>query len=149
MLIRDIMTTNVVSIPSNTSLADARRIMDAHRVKRLPVVDKERLVGIVTKNALDKAGPSELTTFSKHELTYLVNSLTVKQVMSEDLVTISPDANVEYALSLIFAQMNKSRAFLVMKNNRLVGIVTTRDFLYSVLSPMVGTSKPGSIVFAH
>ena len=149
MLIRDIMTTNVVSIPSNLSLADAKRIMDAHRVKHLPVVDKEELVGVVTKSGLDKAGPSELTTFSKHELTYLVNSLTVKQVMSRDLMTISPDANVKYALHLIFAQMNKSRAFLVMENSHLVGIVTTSDFFYNVLSPMLGIDMQSAKVLVH
>ena len=95
MLIRDVMTTNVVSIPSTMSLADARRTMDAHQVKHLPVVDKEKLVGIVTKSTLDKAGPSELTTFSKQELNYLLDRLTVKEVMSRDLMTISPGADVK------------------------------------------------------
>ena len=65
MLIRDIMTTNVVSVPSTTSLADARRIMDVHQVKHLPVIDKEKLVGMVTLNALDKAGPSAITSFQQ------------------------------------------------------------------------------------
>jgi acetoin utilization protein AcuB len=141
------MTTNVVSIPSTTSLADARRIMDAHRVKRLPVVDKEKLVGVVTKNALDKAGPSELTTFSKQELNYLLNRLTVKEVMSRDLVTISPDATIEEVVAL--AQMNQSRSFLVMNNSHLVGIVTTNDFFYNVLNPMLGMNKPGTRVLVH
>jgi acetoin utilization protein AcuB len=147
MLIRDIMTTNVVSIPSTASLADARRIMDAHRVKHLPVVDKEKLVGVVTKNALDKAGPSELTTFRKHELSYLLDRLTVKQVMSRDLVTISPDATVEEAVAS--AEMNQSRSFLVTKDSHLVGIVTTNDFFYNVLNPMLGVNKPGIRVVVH
>ena len=149
MLIHDIMTTNVVSIPSNTSLSDARRIMDAHRVKHLPVVDKEKLVGIVTKNALDKAGPSELTTFSKQELNYLLDRLTAKEIMSRDLITISPGADVKEALLLILAQMNKSRAFLVMENNHLVGIVTTSDFFYGVFNPMLGIDVPRAKVLVH
>ncbi len=147
MLIRDIMTTNVVSIPSTTSLADARRIMDVHRVKRLPVIDKGKLVGVVTKNALDKAGPSELTTFSKHELNYLLNRLTVKQVISRDPVTISPDATVEEVVAL--THMNQSRSFLVMNNSHLVGIVTTNDFFYNVLNPMLGINKPDTRVLVH
>jgi acetoin utilization protein AcuB len=141
------MTDDVVSIPSTTSLADARRIMDVHQVKRLPVVDKEKLVGIVTKNALDKAGPSAITTFSKQELTYLLQRLTVKEVMSRDLVTISPDATVEEALAL--AQKSKVRSLLVTENSHLVGVVTTNDFFYKVLNPMLGIGKPGSIVFVH
>jgi len=149
MLIHNIMTTNVVSIPSDTSLAHARRIMDAHRIRHLPVVDKENLVGIVTKNSLDKAGPSELTTFSKQELNYLLDKITVKEIMSKDLMTIYPSADVKEALLLILAQMNKSRAFLVMENNHLVGIVTTSDFLYSLLNPMSGIETTQAKVLAH
>jgi acetoin utilization protein AcuB len=52
MFIRDVMTTNVVTIPSSTSLADARRIMDAHRIRRLPVVDKGKLIGVVSRDTL-------------------------------------------------------------------------------------------------
>jgi len=144
MLIRDIMTSNVITIPSTTSLANARRILSTHQIKHLPVVDKEKLIGIVTKNDLDKAGPSELTTFSKQELNYLLNRLTVKEVMNRDLATISPDAHVEEAL--ILAQVSKSRSFLVIENNRLVGIVTTNDFFYNVLTPILGISGPAVTV---
>jgi len=149
MLIRDMMTTNVVAIPSSMSLADARRTMEAHQVKHLPVVDKEKLVGIVTKSALDKAGPSELTTFSKQELNYLLDRLTVKEIMSRDVMTISPGADVKEALLLILAQMNKSRAFLAMNDSHLVGIVTTTDFFCSVLNPMLGIGIPRAKVLVH
>lgn len=147
MLIRDIMTTNVVSISSTTSLADARRIMDVHRVKHLPVIDKEKLVGMVTLNALDKAGPSAITAFSKQELNYLLNRLTVKEIMSRDLVTISPDASVEEAVAL--ARLNKSRLLLAMENGRLVGIVTTNDFFYNVLDRMLGIDQTGAMALAR
>ena len=110
MYMSDVMTTNVVTIPSTTSLADARRIMNAHRVKRLPVVDKGRLLGIVTKDRLDTFGPSQLTTFSIHELGYLLAKLTVKEAMVRDVVTISPDATWEEGVAL--AQSKKAGALL-------------------------------------
>jgi acetoin utilization protein AcuB len=147
MLIRDIMTTNVVSIPSTTSLADARRIMDVHRVKHLPVIDKEKLVGMVTLNALDKAGPSAITAFSKQELNYLLNRLTVKEVMSRDLITISPDDTVVEAMAL--ARLNKSRLLLAMEDGHLVGIVTTSDFFYNVLDRILGIGQTDAMVLAH
>jgi acetoin utilization protein AcuB len=140
MLIGDIMTANVVSIPSTTSLAEARRTMDAHRVKHLPVVDKEKLVGIVTRRALEKAGPSELTTFSKQELNYLLNRLTVKEVMSRDVVTISPETSVEEAV--ILARMNRNRSFLVVEDGKLIGIVTNSDFFYRVLNHLLYSKEP-------
>jgi len=144
MLIRDVMTTNVVTVSSHTSLADASRIMDAHHIRRLPVVDKLKLVGVVTKEALDRAGPSQLTTFSIHELSYLLSKVTVKEVMSKELVTVSPYATVEEGVAL--AQSKKVGALLVTEDARLIGIATTNDFFYKLLNPILGIGMPGTRV---
>ena len=87
MIISDVMTTNVVSIPSDTSLAEARRIMDAHHLQRLPVIDRGKLMGVVTQRGLERMGPSQLTTFSIHELAYMINKITVKEVMRHDVIS--------------------------------------------------------------
>ena len=147
MLMRDVMTTNVVTIPSSTSLADASRIMEAHRFKRLPVVDRGVLVGVVTRNALEKAGPSTLTTFSMHEISNLLNKITVKEVMARHLVTVEPDATAEEAVAL--AQEKKIGSLLVVENGKLVGIVTTNDLFYRLLNPMLGIGKPGFRLIVH
>jgi len=147
MLVRDVMSTNVVTIPSNTSLADARQIMEAHHIRRLPVVDKGKLVGIVTRDALDKAGPSKLTTFSIQELTYLLGKLTVKEAMATEPVTISPDATVEESVAL--AQSRKVGALLVIERNNLIGIVTTNDLFYRILNPILGIGKAGVRIHIH
>ncbi len=144
MYIRDVMTTNVVTIPSTTTLADARRIMDAHRIRRLPVEDKGKLVGLITRDGLDRAGPSQITTFSIHELTYLLNKITVAQVMKKDVVTIGPDATVEEGVAL--AQQKKVGALPVVKEGRVVGIATTNDVFYKILNPALGIGQPGSRV---
>ena len=142
MFMSDVMTCNVITIPSRTSLAEARRIMDAHRLRRLPVVDRGVLVGIVTRDALDRAGPSRLTSFNIHDITRLLNKVRVKEVMIKDLVTVSPDATVEEAVTL--AQEKKVGALLVVDDGRLVGIATTNDFFYKILNPILGIDKPGS-----
>lgn len=147
LTVRDVMSTNVVTIASNTSLADARRIIDAHRIKRLPVVDKGKLVGIVTREALDRAGPSQLTTFSIHELTHLLGTLTVKNSMVRDVVTVSPDATVEQAIAL--AQSRKVGALVVVKDDQVVGITTTNDFFYKIVNPLLGIGKPGTRIDVH
>jgi len=147
MIVADIMKTNVVSIPSNTSLAEARRIMDAHHIRRLPVIDRGKLVGIVTKDALDRTGPSQLTTFSMHELSYLINKITVKEVMRREVVTVSPDTTVEQAVAL--AQSKQVGALIVMEGEQVVGICTTNDFFYKVLNPILGIGLPGSRIVVH
>jgi acetoin utilization protein AcuB len=147
MLIRDVMTMNVVTIPSSTSLADAKRIMDFHHLRRVPVVDKSKLVGIVSRDALDRSGPSKLTTFSIHELSYLLSKITVKEVMVTDLVTVSPDTTVEEAVAL--SQGRGVGSALVVEDGRLVGIATTNDFFYKIVNPILGIGKPGSRIHVH
>jgi acetoin utilization protein AcuB len=142
MLISDVMTTNVVSIPSNTSLADARRIMEVHHFRRIPVIDRGKLVGIVTNDMLDKSGPSQLTTFSMHEISYLLNKITVDQVMRRDVVTASPDMTVEEAVAI--AQSKHIGALIVMDGDKVVGVCTTNDFFYRILNPVLGIGIPGS-----
>jgi len=142
MIVADVMTTNVVSIPSNTSLADARRIMDAHRIRRLPVIDRGKLMGIVTRDALDKAGPSKLTTFSMHELSYLLTKLTVEEVMRREVVTVSPGMTVEEAVAL--AQSKQVGALIVIEGDQVIGICTTNDFFYRILNPILGIGLSGS-----
>jgi len=142
MLVGNVMSTNVVTIPSHTSLADARRIMDAHKIRRLPVVDGEKLVGIITKDTLDRTGPSQLTTFSIHEMSYLLNTMTVEKVMQREVVTVTPGTTVEKAVAL--AQTKRVGALVVLRDHMIVGIVTTNDFFYKVLNYILGIGMPGS-----
>ena len=147
MFIRECMNTNLVTIPSTTSLADARRIMDAHCIRRLPVVDKGKPVGMVSRDTLDRAGPSQLTTFSIHELSYLLSKITVKDVMKRDLVVVSPDATIEESVAL--AQFRHVGALLIVEEGRAVGIVTTNDIFYKLVNPMLGIDQPGIRLSIH
>lgn len=142
MFMSDVMTSNVITIPSRTSLADARRIMEAHRLRRLPVVDRGKLVGIVTRDSLNRAGPSQVTNFNIHDITRVLNKTKVKEVMGKDLLTVSPDATVEEGVTQ--AQKKRVGALLVVDGDRLVGIATTNDFFYKILNPILGIGQPGS-----
>ena len=144
MYIRDIMTTNVVTIPSNTSIADAKRIMTVHKIERLPVVDKGKLVGIVTAHGLEQVSPSKATSLTVWELSYLLEKTTVKEIMEKDVVTATPDTTVEEALAI--AQGNKVGSLVVLEDNRVVGIVTTNDFFYKIVNPILGVAKLGALL---
>jgi acetoin utilization protein AcuB len=144
MVISDVMKTNVVSVPSTTSLAEARRIMDAHNIRRLPVIDRTKLVGIVTKDDLDKMGPSKLTTFSMSELIYMLNKITVKDVMHRDVITIPPNTTIEEAVAL--AQSKKVGSLVIAENDLVIGIATTNDIFIGILNPLLGIRMPGTRV---
>jgi len=144
MYVRDIMTTNVVTIPSSASIADSKRIMTAHRIERLPVVDKGKLVGIVTASGLEKVSPSKATSLTVWELSYLLEKTTVKEIMEKNVITTTPDTTAEEALAT--AQGNKVGSLVVLEDNRVVGIVTTNDFFYKFANPILGVAKGGALV---
>jgi acetoin utilization protein AcuB len=142
MLVRDIMTRNVVTIESKTPFLEAERIMISNRFERLPVVDEGRLVGLVTKDNILRAGPSSATSLCQSELLYILSRLTVKEIMKTHLVTVVPETTVEKAVSI--AQGSKVGCLLVMVDERLVGIVTTNDFFYKIINPLFGIDGGGS-----
>ena len=142
MYVRDIMTTNVVTIPGSTSITDAKRIMEVHRFRRLPVVDKGRLVGIVTEHRLESVSPSKATSLTVWELSYLLDKTPIKEIMERDVVTVSPDMTVEESLNT--AQTNKVGALVVVEDGKVVGIVTTNDFFYKIVNPILGLGEPGT-----
>lgn len=141
LLLRDVMSTNVVNISSKTPVTEARKIMEAHRVRHLPVVDKGKLVGLVTRDTLDKTGPSQLTTFSMHEISYLLSSIKVADVMKKDLAVLPPTATVEEAVAL--ARRRRVDSILVVDKGNLLGIATSNDFFDKVANPILGIDKPG------
>ena len=142
MYLKDIMTTNVVTIPSSTSIADAKRIMKAHKFRRLPVVDKGKLVGLVTENRLESVSPSKATSLSVWEIGYLLEKTTVKEIMEKHLTTAVPDMTVEEAISI--SQQNKVGALIVLEDNRVVGIVTTNDLFYKIVNKVLGIGEKGT-----
>ena len=87
MRIKDFMSTNVVAVDEDTTLHDARKIMEAHTIRRLPVMKKGKLVGLVTLRMLLEAAPSPATALSIHELQYLLAKMTVKEIMIKEPYT--------------------------------------------------------------
>ncbi|MFC1906804.1 CBS domain-containing protein [Chloroflexota bacterium] len=144
MYIRDIMTSNVVTIPSSTSVAEAKRIMQAHDFRRLPVVDKGKLVGVVTEHGLEKVSPSKATSLTVWELSYLLDKTTVKEIMEANVVTIGPEATAEEALAV--AQGHRVGALVVVDKGRVEGIITTNDFFYKIVNPVLGLGEEGTRV---
>lgn len=141
MLIKDIMKTNVITVSSSESLAEAKKLIDDNGILRLPVVDRGKLVGIITNRRLDNYMPSKITTLSVWELGYVLNKITVKEVMERNVLTCSPDTTAEEALAL--AQQHKVGALIVVENDKVVGISTTNDFFYGIVNHVLGLGEGG------
>ncbi|MER3479218.1 MAG: acetoin dehydrogenase [Meiothermus sp.] len=127
MLVRDWMTPNPVSVSPDTPVLDALRLLKEHSFRRLPVMEGQELVGIVTDKDLKDAMPSKATTLSVWELNYLLSKLTVHEVMARPVVTIEAERPLEDAAVLM--QEYKVGGLPVMEGGRLVGIITVTDVL--------------------
>ncbi len=138
MYVKDWMTTDPIVVSPDTPIMEAQKIMRENRIRRLPVVDKGRLVGIVTYRDLIEASPSEATTLSIHELNYLLSKLTVKDVMTTELVVVGPNDTAEQA-ALLGAEKGVG-ALPVVHRGKLVGIATESDIFRFYLA-MLGARE--------
>ena len=141
MRTRDLMTKNPITVDSETLVLDAQRIMKENNIRRLPIVDKGKLVGIVTQHDLLEAAPSPATSLSIHELNYLLSKMKVKEIMKKNPVTLTPDTPFEEALRI--GQEKKIGSFPVVDNGKLVGIATESDIIRFV-TRILGIKEEGS-----
>lgn len=149
MYVSEFMTTKLVTVTAGTPIARASRLLYAHRIRRLPVVDDDNiLVGILGERAVASGLPSASTGSSSKEMANTLSKLTVGVVMHPEVLTITPDTTAESAMSL--AQENKVGCLVVVDDQyKPVGIVTTNDVIYRILSPLLGLGKPGVRLHIH
>ena len=140
MLVRDVMTRNVITVTPRTSIGDAQRIMKERKFRRLPVVDRGKLVGLVTKTRLESVKPKTSAPLL-WQLTYVISHTTVGDVMRKRVVRVKPTDTVEYAVAK--AQSAKVGTLVVLEGDKIVGICTTNDFFYKIVNPTLGLGEPG------
>ena len=141
MLVGDRMSHPVVTIPPDMPVVDALNLMRVEHIRRTPVVDeKGKLVGIVSGKDLLNASPSAATTLSVWEINYLLSKITVKDVMTKDVVTITEDTPIEEAARIMAD--NKIGGLPVVRDGKVVGIITETD-LFKILLEMMGARAPG------
>ncbi|HMQ64807.1 MAG TPA: CBS and ACT domain-containing protein [Arachnia sp.] len=142
MFVKQRMTANPFTVTSANSVPEAQEVMASHGVRHLPVVDDGGLVvGVISKNDIRAALPSQATTLSAQEATYLVSKLRVGKVMSKPAVVISPEALLEEAAVLM--RDNKIEILPVVEDGALVGVITESDLLDSFIDIM-GFRDPGT-----
>jgi acetoin utilization protein AcuB len=141
MLVRDVLTPNVISVSPKTTLPEAVRLMRERGIRHLPVVEDGKLVGIVSDRDLKRAMASPATSLEVHELTYLLNRLAVGEIMTRTVITIGAMFPVEEAARLMV--MEKVSALPVTDADRLIGIVTETDVLDLFVRAM-GAGTPSS-----
>ena len=131
MSLKDLMTRKVVYISPDTTIAHAADLMREQDLHRLPVIENDKLVGLVTEGTIAEASPSKATSLSIYEMNYLLNKTKVKDVMIKDVITVSAYASLEDATYLMYK--NKVGILPVVDNDQLYGVITDRDIFAAFL----------------
>lgn len=133
LLVKDIMTKDVITLHQNDSLELAEKLFNKHRVRHLPVVDQGILKGLVSKTDLMRI--SFLDSLSDTESTVdeaIYQLFSVDQIMIKNVQTINLYANIKEVTELFIAK--EFHALPVVVEDKLVGILTTTDLLKHFLS---------------
>ena len=142
MLIRDWMTTEVVTATPETSMLKVSKMMKEYGIRRVPVVDAQnRVVGIVSDRDVKDASPSKATTLDMHELYYLLSEIRVRDIMTPDPVTVEVRDTVE-RVALLMQERAIGGLPVVDDDGCLVGIITDHD-VFKVLVQITGVRHGG------
>jgi acetoin utilization protein AcuB len=132
MLIREIMHKNPITISPETPLCEAYKIMQEKNIRHLPVIENEKLIGIVTDRDL------RLATSKLAEKPFNPKDC-VKEIMSSPVQTTAPSDPIEIATKIM--RELKISSLPVLENQKLVGIVTGADLLDAMLK-LTGVHRP-------
>jgi acetoin utilization protein AcuB len=136
-LVRDWMTHRVITVTPETTLTDAERLMVTKTIRRLPVLEDGRLVGIVTYGDIRRAQPSAATSLNIWELNYLLAKVKVSEIMTPNPVTVSQNATIGEAAQLMLNNMISGLP-VVDGQGDLVGIITESDIFRLVVREWSG-----------
>lgn len=133
MLVKNWMHRPVLTVSPKASMYMARELMDQNHIRALPVVNENRLVGLLTDRHLKRAEASDATSLDTFELAYLLKKLEVAKIMTTDPITIDLNGTLSEAAGIFLE--NKLDALPVMEGGRkLVGILTLSDLQRAFLT---------------
>ena len=127
-LVRDLMTTSVITMERNESLRTVDDVMRLGRIRHMPIVDEEgTLAGIVSQRDLFHSGLLRALGFGSHAREQALDTLVVKEAMKTEVVTTTPDTPLAEAAKVMFER--KIGCLVVLDADRIAGILTEADFV--------------------
>lgn len=145
MLVGERMSHPIISVTPEIPITTALNIMRQENVRRTPVIKDGELIGIISDRDLLNASPSPATSLSIWEMNYLISKITVGDVMSKEVFTITTDTPIEHAASIMAD--NKIGGMPVLKDGKVVGIITETD-LFKIFLEIMGARDIGIRVTA-
>jgi acetoin utilization protein AcuB len=135
------MSKKPITVDEDTPIMEARKVMVDNNIRRLPVMRRGKLVGIVTHSDIQEASPSNATSLSIYELHYLISKVKVKEIMTKNPLTVSPDDTLEKAALIMHD--HKVGGLPVVKDGELVGVITETD-IFEAFVEVMGLKEKGT-----
>lgn len=140
MIVGKRMSSPIVTVPPDLPIMEAMALMKQEHIRHMVVVDKKKMVGLVTKNDLDNAMPSKVSSLSIWEMNYLIDKIKVENVMVKDVLTADEDMPVEEAARIMAD--HKISCLPVLRGKEVVGIITETD-LFRLFLEVLGARHKG------
>lgn len=141
MLVKDWMSTDVVTLDVSDTMQNAINLSMERHVSIMPVLEDGKLVGVVTDRDLKRASPSDATMLDIQQILYHLSRLEVGAIMSRYPLTVPPDFTIEETAELLLN--NKiSGAPVVDAEGNIVGVITKSDLFKAMIS-LSGLTKRG------
>ncbi len=140
MLVREIMTNDVTTLPEAGTMLDAAMIFARTSLRHIPVLRDASLVGVLTERDMKRFAPGLMSGISSQQYNELMENTPLSKVMTRNPMTLSPDQDVADAADLFSTK--RFGCLPVVEQGKLVGIVTTTDML-RLLAQMMKEQKAG------
>jgi CBS domain-containing protein len=129
--VRDLMARDPATLGRNETLDLAESIMNLGRIRHMPVVDDGEIVGIVSQRDLFRSALITALGFGRKTTSALIKTITIKEIMTEHVITISPEASLKEAARVMIDK--KIGCLPVVEDHKLIGLLTETDILRYVV----------------
>lgn len=148
MYISEYMTSEPITITTDTSITEARSLLNEHHFRHLPVVDGENhLLGVISDRDLRSAYPSTVSNEAERkQMLDLVQKTPVSEIMTVNCSCLRPDSTLDDAL-FVFARDKIGALPVLDDEERVVGLFSIRDLTYAYKN-LFGVGEKGSVLIA-
>ncbi len=137
-IVRNWMTSDVWTVSPSANLVEARQLQQQHSIRALPVMENDKLVGIVTRRGLLRLDPSFMNNDQRIMEVDPAQEI-IGDIMTKNPLTADPDFRMPRAARIMLE--NKITALPVLENGKLVGIITSSDMMRFIIEEFPGLKK--------
>lgn len=137
MLVKESMSTDLITLSPDDNLRKAHQLIKEYGLRRFPVIENGKLVGIVTDRDVRQADMSSAVVQERRYVEYILDRIQVRGIMTPNPITVTPDTPIEEAARLILE--NKIGGLPVVEEGELVGIITETDLIRTLVEMLRGS----------